>query len=70
MLFYPVADLLEGLLGLFLAAAEHNEVSSPREFRPRGSLRTVREPLSSYGSRHGATPHAHLPVCEQPWISA
>src|ERR1017187_10237883 len=32
---------------------------------PRGSLRTVLEPLSSYGPRHGATPHAHLPVSEQ-----
>src|ERR1019366_6147704 len=29
------------------------------------SLRTVLEPLSSYGSRHGATPHTHLPVRPQ-----
>ena len=29
------------------------------------SLRTVLEPLSSYGSRHGTTPLAHLPVRPQ-----
>src|SRR5476649_622135 len=29
------------------------------------SLRTVLEPLSSYGSRHGTTPHSHLPVRPQ-----
>src|SRR2546430_10276565 len=36
-----------------------------RSISPRGSLRTVLEPLSSYGSRHGATPHTHLPVRKQ-----
>src|SRR6516162_2698100 len=35
------------------------------------SLRTVREPLDSYSSHHGATPHPHMPVSKQfgitPW---
>lgn len=32
---------------------------------PTRSLRTVREPLGSYGSRRGASSHSHLPVREQ-----
>jgi len=42
-----------------------SRVSSPRGIAPRGSRRTVREPLNSYSSRHGATPRPHLPVSEQ-----
>ena len=36
-----------------------------RGISPRAPLRTVLEPLSSYGSRHGTTPHSHLPVRPQ-----
>src|SRR5271165_7558667 len=38
---------------------------SPRGVSPRGARRTVREPLDSYSSHHGATPHPHLPVGKQ-----
>src|SRR6058998_4451921 len=38
---------------------------SPRGITPRGSRRTVREPLDSYSSHHGAMPRPHLPVGEQ-----
>jgi hypothetical protein len=44
-------------------------VSRAGESHHPRALRTVREPLSSYGSRHGTTPHAHLPVRKQPWIT-
>src|ERR1700758_871555 len=39
----------------------------PRGIAPRGSRRTVREPLNSYSSHHGAMPCPHLPVGEQLW---
>jgi hypothetical protein len=61
----PSPQLLQESLRYFPVLEPDDEVSRPRGVSPRASLRTVLEPLCSYGSRHGTTPHPHLPVRPQ-----
>ena len=63
----PVVSVEQVRRLLRIAEDHENQISgeSPRGISPRGARRTVREPLDSYSSHHGATPHPHLPVGKQ-----
>src|SRR5258708_11068482 len=61
--FACTAGLMREVVPLRVSGEWRGGISPPR---PR---RTVRERLRSYGSHCGATPHAHLPVGKQPWIT-